>query len=93
MARYLLQRQGEAWIAAAPGLLDPSESPVGHGQSAEEAIDDLARQPEIQAWLRENNLADLRREDFDVREGALDLRFFDATGRRHRHNPATDNGL
>jgi hypothetical protein len=86
---YLLQHQGDIWIAAAPGLLDPSENAVGRGATREEAIEDLARQPEFQAWLREHDLPNPSDADFELREGAMDLTFVDAQGRRHGTNPGT----
>jgi hypothetical protein len=87
---YLLQRQGEIWIAAAPGFLDPSENAVGRGATQQEAIEDLARQPEFQAWLREHYLPNPTAADFEVRQGAIDLTFVDARGRRHGTNPGTN---
>jgi hypothetical protein len=88
--KYLLRRDRDIWIAAAPGFLDPSDGPVGRGQTPEEAIDDLARQPEFQAWLRENKFDTPTMQDFDSEGGGTaDLTFVDATGRRHITNPST----
>lgn len=86
--KYLLRRDGANWIAAAPGFLDPSEGPVGHGRTPEEAIDDLARQPEFQAWLRENKLDKPMVQDFEIQGSGADLTFTDASGRRHITNPS-----
>lgn len=79
------------WIAAAPGFLDPAEGPVGHGETPEEAIDDLARQPEFQTWLRENKLEAPATRDFELEAGGdtADLTFVDARGKRHITNPST----
>jgi hypothetical protein len=87
--QYLLQFNGDIWIAAAPGHIDPSENAVGRGTTQEEAIDDLTRQPEFQAWLRENQLPNPTVADFEIRQGRLDLTFTDAQGKRHGTNPAT----
>lgn len=87
--RYLLQFDGQTWIAAAPGHMDPSESAVGRGASQQEAVDDLARQPEFQAWLREHKLPNPTLADFEIRRERLDLTFTDAQGKKHGTNPAT----
>lgn len=87
---FLLQHQGDVWIAAAPGLLDPSENAVGRGATRQEAIDDLLRQPEFQAWLREHDRPNPSVADFELREGAMDLTFVDARGRRHGTNAGTE---
>jgi hypothetical protein len=89
--RYLLRRDGKIWIAAAPGFLDPSEGPVGRGETPEEAIEDLGRQPEFQAWLRENQFETPTVRDFAIETGddTADLTFVDANGKRHITNPST----
>jgi hypothetical protein len=90
--RFVLQREGDLWTASAPGLLDPSEAPIGRGASAQAAVDDLQRQPEIQAWLREHAHDNLTLDDFTLDPAAAPQAggFVDAAGKRHRTNPATD---
>lgn len=89
--KYTLLRQNDAWIAAAPGYLDPSNAPVGRGATEQEAIEALAQQPEFQLWLRENKLPNPTRSEFSIEpSAAFDLTFRDSCGETHGVNPSLD---
>lgn len=93
MSRFLLRHDNGHWIASTAGLIDPSDGALGRGASKQEAVDDLQRQPEFQAWLRENQKDNLTIEDFTIEQDEglpADLRFVDAAGKTHAINPATD---
>jgi hypothetical protein len=89
--KYLLQRDGEGWIAAAPGYLDLSDGPVGRGKTPGEAIEALMQRPEFQLWLRENGYPNPTRDDFEIERNArAQLAFIDARNRLHRPNPSSE---
>ena len=69
------------WMATAPCYGDLMDSPVGFGETQQEAIDDLTAQPEFKAFLRRSGRRAPKLEDFTI-EQPLNGRATDVLPRR-----------
>lgn len=50
-ANWRLSKDGDHWLATAPGFINVDQSPCGYGETQQEAIDALLSEPVILARL------------------------------------------
>jgi hypothetical protein len=63
---YRLFRDGDRWIATGPTFVSPTASPVGYGNTYQEAIENLLSKPAFEAWLRASGQSRPSLADFVV---------------------------
>jgi hypothetical protein len=65
---YRLFRDGDRWIATGPAFVSLAASPVGYGNTYQEAIENLLSKPAFEAWLRASGQSRPSLADFVVND-------------------------
>lgn len=65
-ADWRLSKDGDHWLATAPGFIDVDRSPCGYGETKQEAIDALLAEPVILARLASSGRKRPRSDSFVI---------------------------
>jgi hypothetical protein len=65
---YRLFRDGGRWVATGPTFVSLTASPVGYGDTYQEAIENLLNKPVFEAWLRASGQSRPSLADFVVED-------------------------